>query len=245
MGYHIVIPARLASSRLPEKPLLDIHGKTMIQRVYEQASKTQALSVTVATDSEQIENTVHAFNGNVFMTRPTHQNGTDRIVEVCELKGWADDTIVVNCQGDEPLIPPENIDQVAQLLMTHQSAMATLHKSISASTAADSNTVKIVCDKLGKALYFSRSLIPYDRDGITPNYFGHIGLYAYQVGFLKKYSLLEKAQIEQSEQLEQLRALYHGYDIYSALAVCEPGPGIDTLDDLKKVRNLIKVKENR
>lgn len=240
LPYHIVIPARLASSRLAEKPLQDIHGKPMIEWVYRQAKKTKAISVTVATDSDLIAQVVQSFNGEVCMTLSSHQNGTDRIVEVCEQKQWADDTVIVNCQGDEPLIPPDNIDQVAQLLMTKQSAMATLHKAISADQAKDPNVVKLVCDHNDKALLFSRSVIPYDRDAETPCYFGHIGLYAYQVGFLKQYSQLAPCQMEQAEKLEQLRALYHGYEIYSQTAIKTPGPGIDTEQDLNKVRDIIK-----
>ena len=237
--FHVVIPARLASSRLSEKPLADIHGKPMIQWVYEQAIKSTAASVTIATDSEKIVHAVEKFGGNACLTRADHSNGTSRIVEVCEQKGWSDDTIIVNCQGDEPLLPHENIDQVAKLIQDKQSPMATLHKPISSSQADDPNTVKLVLDQQGKALYFSRSKIPYDRDGLQPSYLGHIGLYAYTVGFLRTYHRLMACELEQSEQLEQLRALYHGYDIYSAIAKITPGPGIDTPQDLNLVREVM------
>ncbi|MBL7002785.1 MAG: 3-deoxy-manno-octulosonate cytidylyltransferase [Gammaproteobacteria bacterium] len=241
MGFHVVIPARLASTRLASKPLLDIHGKPMIQWVYENALKSNAESVIIATDDQSIVEVVNSFNGNVSLTRADHSNGTDRIVEVCEQQQWSDDTVIVNCQGDEPLMPFENLNQVAQLLNKYKAPMSTLHKSISATQAANPNQVKLVCAEDGKALYFSRSIMPFDRDGDQSiDYYGHIGLYAYQVGFLKTYSTLAPCSLETIEKLEQLRALYYGYNIYSQLAVKEPGTGVDTQQDLDEVRKIIQ-----
>lgn len=240
VNFHVVIPARLASSRLPNKPLADINGKPMIQWVYENALKSQAQSVVVATDDEIIIKVVESFGGEACMTRPDHTTGSDRIVEVCEQKQWSDETIIVNCQGDEPLMPQENLKQVADILYQHNAAMSTLHKVINGDSAKDPNQVKLVCDENGKALYFSRSLIPYDRDNLKPDYFGHIGLYAYRVGFLKTYSHLKPCILEQTEKLEQLRALYYGYDIYTQIAHKTPGPGVDTAEDLAKVTEMMK-----
>jgi len=237
--FHVVIPARLASSRLPNKPLADIHGKPMIQWVYENALKSEAQSVTVATDDEQIVNVVSDFGGNVCMTRSDHLTGTDRIVEVCQKKQWTEETIIVNCQGDEPLMPEQNLTQVARIISQKQAPMSTLFKQISKEMAQDPNQVKLVCDQQGKALYFSRSIIPFDRDEREHMYLGHIGLYAYRVGFLKTYSALQPCDLEQAEKLEQLRALYYGYDIYAELAHKIPGPGVDTEDDLAKVKHLM------
>ena len=237
--FHVVIPARLASSRLPNKPLALIHGKPMIQWVYENALKSAAQSVVVATDDEKIVDVVTKFGGEVCMTRADHQTGTDRIVEVCEQKQWGDETIIVNCQGDEPLMPEQNLTQVARIVSQQNTPMSTLFKLISKDQAQDQNQVKLVCDQQGKALYFSRSLIPFDRDGHSPMYCGHIGLYAYRVGFLKTYSALKACMLEQSEKLEQLRALFYGYDIYAELAHETPGPGVDTADDLAEVTRLM------
>ncbi len=237
--FHVVIPARLASSRLPNKPLVDIHGKPMIQWVYENALKSDAKSVIVATDSEQIVSVVKAFGGEVCLTRSNHLTGTDRIVEVCEQQQWDEDTIIVNCQGDEPLMPEQNLTQVAQIISQKNAPMSTLYKQITKEQAGNPNQVKMVCDQYGKALYFSRSIMPFDRDGFDPSFSGHIGLYAYRVGFLKTFSHLEACPLEQSEQLEQLRALYYGYDIYAELAIKAPGPGVDTAEDLADVKALM------
>lgn len=238
-SFHVVIPARLASSRLPNKPLAQIHGKPMIQWVYENALKSEAQSVIVATDDERIVAAVSAFGGEACMTRSEHTTGTDRIVEVCEKKQWDDDTIIVNCQGDEPLMPEQNLTQVARIIGQHKASMSTLFKPISKDQAQDPNQVKLVCDQKGKALYFSRSHIPFDRDGQCPSYYGHIGLYAYRVGFLKTYSTLQPCVLEQAEKLEQLRVLYYGYDIYAELAHKTPGPGVDTAEDLAEVKRLM------
>ena len=188
----VVIPARYASSRLPGKPLVDLLGKPMIQRVYEQASLSQASKVVVATDDERIERVVRDFGGEVCMTRADHLSGTDRVFEVADQLKLEDDACVVNVQGDEPLIPPSVIDQVAALLESSDASMATLCESIPTLTELlDPNIVKVVKSSLNQALYFSRAPIPFDRDNLPDEYVGggfrHIGIYAYQVSLLKKF----------------------------------------------------------
>jgi 3-deoxy-manno-octulosonate cytidylyltransferase (CMP-KDO synthetase) len=238
--FNVVIPARYASTRLPAKPLSDIHGRPMIEWVYRAAVDSDARQVIVATDDKRIEQAVREFGGECVMTRADHQTGSDRIVEACELMGWNDDMIIVNLQGDEPLMPAANLSQVARNLAQSGCEMATLHKTISATQAEDPNLVKLVADQAGRALYFSRAPIPYDRDNAEIEYCGHIGLYAYRVGFLNIYAALAPCQIEQSEKLEQLRALYYGYQIHTEVACTDPGPGVDTEDDLKYARKLLE-----
>jgi len=230
--FRVVIPARFASTRLPGKPLIQILQKPMIEWVYRAAEASQAEQVIVATDDERIMDAVEGFGGNCCKTRADHETGTDRIVEVTEKMGWAEDTIIVNLQGDEPLMPAQNLTQVALNLHHSGFEMATLHKKIDAQSALDPNLVKLVADQHGRALYFSRSTIPFDRDQIHPDYFGHIGLYAYRVGFLKKYARLQPCMLEQSEKLEQLRALYYGFNIHTEIAHKTPGIGVDTPADL-------------
>ena len=237
--FKIVIPARYASTRLPGKPLLPIQGRPMIEWVYRSAAQSEADEIIVATDDERIAQAVKGFGGDCVMTRADHANGTDRIVEVCALKAWPDETIVVNLQGDEPLMPSVNLTQVAHNLAVSDCSMATLHKAISGETAQDPNVVKLVLDHQGRALYFSRAPIPYPRDDDIVDYFGHIGLYAYRVGFLKAYASMDACALEQAEKLEQLRALYHGFSIHSAVAAKTPGPGVDTESDLAEVADLI------
>lgn len=239
-GFKIVVPARFASTRLPGKPLIDIHGKPMIEWVYQAALQSQAEQVVVATDDERIAEVVKKFGGDCCMTREDHATGSDRIVEVCEKLGWADDTVIVNLQGDEPLMPAQNLSQVAFNLQTSGCDMATLHKSIDVQTAQNPNQVKLVHDQQGRALYFSRSCIPYQRDESVAEYYGHIGLYAYRVGFLKVYATLAPCMLEQSEKLEQLRALYYGYSIHTELAQQLPGIGVDTKEDLLQVTQLLQ-----
>ena len=238
--FKVVIPARYASTRLEGKPLVDILGKPMIQWVYQAAIASDADQVIIATDDARIEQAVKSFGGECCMTRDDHDNGTDRIVEVTQIMDWSDDTIIVNLQGDEPLMPAQNLTQVANNLHLSGYEMATLHKSIDPAAADDPNLVKLVCDKNGRALYFSRSKIPFDRDQSGATYFGHIGLYAYRVGFLNTYSKLQPCMLEQSEKLEQLRALYHGFNIHTALACKTPGSGVDTAQDLQKVTQQLK-----
>ena len=237
--FRIVIPARYASVRLPGKPLREIHGRPMIEWVYRAARSAGADEIVVATDDARIVAAVEAFGGSACMTSTEHRSGTDRILEVARARQWAGDEIVVNLQGDEPLMPAANLTQVAGNLSRHDCAMATLHKSIDAGAAADPNLVKLVHDRDGYALYFSRSPIPYDRNGTGTAYRGHIGIYAYRVGFLEIFSALEPCELEIAESLEQLRALCNGYRIHSETACESPGPGVDTEADLERVAALM------
>jgi 3-deoxy-manno-octulosonate cytidylyltransferase (CMP-KDO synthetase) len=239
VDFHIVIPARYASARLPGKPLRLIHHKPMIQWVYEAAAGSDAKQVIVATDDERISSCVRGFGGKVCMTSDRHQTGSDRLVEVAQKFSWGDDTIVVNLQGDEPLMPASNMTQVAQNLQSSDCDMATLHKIINTERAQNANQVKLVHDYQGRVLYFSRSPIPFDREQKHIDYCGHIGIYAYRVGFLNTFTRLEVCEIEADEKLEQLRALWHGYSIHTELAAELPGPGVDTEHELLQVIRLI------
>ena len=213
MGFKVVIPARYASSRLPGKPLKDIGGKPMIQRVYEQAEMSKASEVIVATDDERIQHVVEQFGGTVVMTSSNHDSGTDRLQEVAKQFAWGDEQLVVGVQGDEPMIPPVVIDQVAENLARYPNvAMATLQDKIENMTELmDPNVVKTVCDHEGMALYFSRSAIPFGRDCFPESlpegvdYFRHIGIYGYRVSFLHQFSEWEMSPLERAEKLEQLR----------------------------------------
>jgi 3-deoxy-manno-octulosonate cytidylyltransferase (CMP-KDO synthetase) len=202
-------------------------------------SRANAAETVVATDDQRIFDLVEGFGGNACMTANSHRSGTDRILEVAKLRQWGQDSIVVNLQGDEPLMPTANINQVAEVLATADCSMATLHKAIDPGKAQDPNLVKLVHDQLGRALYFSRALIPYDRNGEVTQYFGHIGIYAYRVGFLHSFSQLPPCELEVAESLEQLRALYNGYSIHTQIARAEPGPGVDTEEDLALVETLM------
>ena len=239
VDFRIVIPARYGSLRLPGKPLRDIHGKSMIEWVYRAAQQANASEVVVATDDQRIFDQVESFGGAACMTALSHRSGTDRILEVAKIRQWSSDSVVVNLQGDEPLMPAVNISQVAEILVANDCAMATLHKIIDPGQAQDPNLVKLVHDQSGRALYFSRSLIPYDRSGEAAQYCGHIGIYAYRVGFLETFSQLAPCELEMAESLEQLRALYNGYFIHSEIARAAPGPGIDTEQDLELVEKLM------
>ncbi len=251
MQFKVVIPARFASTRLPGKPLADIHGKPMVVRVLELALQSGAEEVWVATDHAQVAEAVTAAGYNVLMTAPEHASGTDRLAEVVNQLGWADDTIVVNVQGDEPLLDPRLIVDVATSLAKHDSAdIATAcHAIHDMASMFSQNTVKVVFDRMGYALYFSRSPIPYARDAFrdAPNrlppdlqVYRHIGIYAYRAAFLKIYQQLTPAAIEQYEALEQLRALWHGHKIAVAITELAPPVGVDTPEDLQKVRALFK-----
>lgn len=241
MSFVVVIPARYASTRLPGKPLLDIAGKPMIQHVWERAQQSDTQHVLIATDHDEIADVARSFGADVAMTRADHPSGTDRLQEVVAQQGLPDGRIVVNVQGDEPLIPPAVINQVAQLLNAHpQADMATLCEAIhSQAQFEDPNCVKVVCDESGRALYFSRGQIAYPRDGLLENQpwgYRHIGIYAYRSGFLHRYVSWPPCVLEQTEKLEQLRALYKGSAIYVAEA-CEQIPaGVDTQHDLDQVR---------
>lgn len=247
MSFRVVIPARYASTRLPGKPLADIAGKPMVVRVAEAAAKSGADGVWVATDDERIYQAVAACGIDVVMTSAKHASGTDRIAEVAVQLHWKDDDIVVNLQGDEPLVDPALIGQVATALAQDAgAAIATAaHPLTDAAEFLNPNVVKVVTDIHGRALYFSRASIPCHRDdytvvkGVLPENFGaqrHIGLYAYRVSFLKRFGKLAPSPLEQSESLEQLRALWHGYSIRVVACKHAPAPGVDTAEDLARVR---------
>lgn len=240
--YVVVIPARMASERLPGKPLRAIGDKPMIAWVHAQARKSHAGEVIVATDSPEIEQACQRLGAEVEMTAPTHASGTDRIAEVAARRGWPDDKIVINVQGDEPLIPPSLIDQVAGLLERDPAAgMATLMTPVAdLAEFRDPNSAKVVTDAAGAALYFSRAPIPASRDGSLPAAARrHIGLYGYRVGCLKRLAAAPVSPLEQVERLEQLRALWLGQRIAIADAVETPPRGVDTEADLEIVRNLV------
>jgi len=249
MKFNVVIPARYASSRLPAKPLLDIAGKPMVIWVVERALQSGAEQVIVATDHADILQAVQSYGYQAIMTREDHPSGTDRIAEVAAHFGWSDDTIVVNVQGDEPLIDPLLIKEVAINLRDHpEAAMATAcHAIHDREQIFNPNVVKVVTDKDGHALYFSRAPIPYARDAFqsesSPDEvvaYRHIGIYAYKVSFLNAYSLLEACSLEKTEMLEQLRALWHGYKISVAETAHAPAAGVDTPADLVRVRMMLK-----
>lgn len=243
-GFRVVIPARYASSRLPGKPLLPIAGRPMLQHVYERALQCGALEVVIATDDERIAQAAAGFGASVCMTDAGHESGTERLAEVVETRGWPAPSIVVNVQGDEPLIEPVLIRQVAEDLATcPDAAVATLACPYPADPEHnDPNVVKVVLDRDGYALYFSRAPVPYVRDRNLATATGilrHIGLYAYRAGFLGQYRCLEAAPCEHLEKLEQLRVLWHGMKIHVSIASRMPGPGVDTHDDLRRVEGLI------
>jgi len=249
LSFKVYIPARYASTRLPGKPLLDIAGRPLIQHVYEHAVESGAAAVVIATDDERIRDCAVGFGATVCMTSPSQSSGTDRIAEAVSTQKESDDTIVVNLQGDEPGIPPPLIRQVAWLLEAHPDGeIATLCAPIMEPVPLfDPNVVKVVFDRHHHALYFSRAPIPWDRDrfkgaclpervSAVSGYYRHIGLYAYRVGFLKRFSSLPSCPMEQIECLEQLRALYHGHRIKVAVANTSPDVGVDTPADLERVR---------
>lgn len=249
MGFIVVIPARYASSRLPGKPLADIAGASMIERVYRQAKRSAARDVVVATDDERVADCVRSFGGKVCMTAVAHPSGTDRIEEVARQLGLADDDIVVNVQGDEPLIPPDNIDQVAGNLARNPScSAATLCEEItSPADVFNPNIVKVVAASNGEALYFSRAVIPWDRDAfaklpagelpaVVGMYRRHIGIYAYRVSLLRAFVGWGACALENTEALEQLRILYRGHRMHVAEAQCTAPGGVDTPEDLERVR---------
>ena len=245
VDFKIVIPARYASARLPGKPLLDIAGKPMVVRVAEQAAKSGAREIVIATDFEKILQVAAAHHIKAVMTRLDHASGTDRIAEVAQILGWMDDEIVVNVQGDEPLIDPELIKEVAQHLANSQDAvMATAcHAIHDEASMINPNIVKVVMDANGSALYFSRAPIPYPRDDVYKQNIQahrHIGIYAYRVGFLKKYAQLRVTELEKIESLEQLRVLHHGYKIGVTVTQNAPASGVDTQADLDYVRSVFK-----
>ncbi|WPC03644.1 3-deoxy-manno-octulosonate cytidylyltransferase [Pseudomonas benzenivorans] len=250
-AFTVVIPARYASSRLPGKPLQQIAGKPMIQHVWEQACKSGAQQVVVATDDARIVEACRGFGAAVQLTRPEHNSGTDRLAEVASALGLAADAIVVNVQGDEPLIPPAIIDQVAANLAANpQAAIATLAEPIDEVSALfNPNVVKVASDASGLALTFSRAPLPWARDAFAVDrqqlpagvpYRRHIGIYAYRAQFLRDFVAWGPCWLENTECLEQLRALWHGVRIHVADALQAPPAGVDTADDLERVRRLLE-----
>jgi 3-deoxy-manno-octulosonate cytidylyltransferase (CMP-KDO synthetase) len=285
MQFRVVIPARYASSRLPGKPLADIGGKPMVLHVLARALDAGAQSVVVATDDARVQQVVEAAGQQAIMTSSEHTSGTERLVEVVEALGWNDDTVVVNVQGDEPLIQPGLIREAALQLAMHENAdMATLaHPIHDLADFTSPNVVKVVADESGYALYFSRAPIPWPRDAFaqhavtphegTPTFYGlervkdrmsheeipacdglvfmkyrlphgfqplrHIGLYAYRAAFLRTYASLTPSPLERFEMLEQLRVLWHGYRISLGVTPITPAPGVDTPEDLERVRAIL------
>jgi 3-deoxy-manno-octulosonate cytidylyltransferase (CMP-KDO synthetase) len=248
-AFRAVGPARYASTRLPGKPLADIGGKPMVVRVVEAALKSGAFEVWVATDDARVSGAVLAHGHRVAMTRVDHASGTDRIAEVAEQFGWLDDDIVVNVQGDEPLLDPALVAEVAQALVADpDAAIATAAHAIGdVAEFMNPNVVKVVTDAAGRALYFSRAPVPWPRDGFADNRAAlppgltarrHVGLYAYRVSFLRCYGQLAPAPLEQWESLEQLRALWHGFHIRVIDCAHAPAAGVDTPEDLERVREV-------
>ena len=249
MSFTVIIPARYASSRLPRKPLADIVGKPMIQHVWKKAQQASANRVIIATDHEEIEKVAKAFGAEVCMTSTEHNSGTERLSEVIEKMAIADDEIIVNVQGDEPLIPPAIIQQVAQNLAENQVNMATLAVKLETKEELfNPNCVKVVTDQKGMALYFSRAAIPFARDHFadcddafvaSQPYLRHIGIYAYRAKFVNQYIRWQPTVLEKLESLEQLRALWYGEKIHVELAKEAPQVGVDTLEDLERVRAIL------
>ncbi|MFI4895820.1 MAG: 3-deoxy-manno-octulosonate cytidylyltransferase [Steroidobacterales bacterium] len=249
--FRVVIPARFGSTRLPGKPLLPLAGKPMIQWVYERARRSGAEQVIVATDDERIAQRVRELGGEAVLTSATHASGSDRIAEIVLREGWRDSDIVVNLQGDEPLMPEALIDQVAALLAGHASAeLTTLSVPLdSVASLLDPNVVKVVTDAQQRALYFSRAPIPWSREGAAHGLSSqrscalarrHLGLYAYRVAALLRLAALPPSPLEQLEKLEQLRALEHGMDMRVAHAAVAPGPDVNTAEDLSAVAALLQ-----
>ncbi|MCX7092334.1 MAG: 3-deoxy-manno-octulosonate cytidylyltransferase [Methylobacter sp.] len=250
--FKVVIPARYGSTRLPGKPLLNIAGKPMIAHVCERAQEADADQIVVATDDERIFQAVSDLGITAVMTRADHQSGTERIAEVARLCGWAADDIIVNLQGDEPLIPPAYIRETAIALAGQQQAgIATLAARITdPEEIFNPNAVKVVLNRAGYALYFSRAPIPWDRDGFTRSggtpsgkqpYLRHIGMYAYTVGFLNRYCLWDASRLESVESLEQLRILWYGEAIRVHIVDKTPAAGVDTQEDLLRVEQVLRL----
>ncbi|MBT9504761.1 MAG: 3-deoxy-manno-octulosonate cytidylyltransferase [Burkholderiaceae bacterium] len=250
MSFTVIIPARLASTRLPGKPLADIHGLPMIVHVARRAALSRAGLVVVATDAEEVRAACSQHGVRAVMTRADHASGSDRLAEACVQLGLDGQDLVVNVQGDEPLIAPELINACAEMLLARPDCvMSTVaHALERAADFANPNVVKVVLDAAGRALYFSRAPIPWWRDGsvdgkatphaITP--LRHVGLYAYHAGFLRRFPALEASPLEQIEALEQLRVLWHGERIAVHVSQALPGPGVDTPQDLDRVRDLLR-----
>ncbi len=251
----VIIPARMDSTRLPHKMLLEIDHMPLIIHTANQAIKSKAYRVIVATDHKDILNACKAHNIDAIMTKETHNSGTDRLAEVSALLGLASDEIVINVQGDEPLINPLLIDALAEFIIGKNSMLATIaHPIIDEDEIFNPNVVKVVLDRIDNALYFSRAPIPYYRDGFISrnefklpqniNILRHIGIYAYSVKFLQEYSKIQPCPLEQVESLEQLRALYNGYSISVLTTTIIPEVGVDTIEDLQRVRQIITNKKS-
>ncbi len=241
--FFVVIPARFASARLPGKPLLEINGKPMLQHVFEKAQASSATQVIIATDDARIEKAAQVFGADVCLTAAEHKSGTDRLAEVCVLREWPDNAIVVNLQGDEPSMPSSLIDQCAGLLADDNADLATLASALAnRDDFRNPNVVKVVTDEKGYALLFSRAMIPYSRSEEMQNTAlqaarHHHGIYAYRVATLKRLVAAEQSDIERCEQLEQLRAMSLGMRIKVGLPNERPGPGIDTEKDLRDAQS--------
>jgi 3-deoxy-manno-octulosonate cytidylyltransferase (CMP-KDO synthetase) len=252
LSFTVLIPARYASSRLPGKALADLGGKPMVVRVVERARAGGAGAVWIATDDERIRAAAAAHGCDAIMTRADHASGTDRLAEAAARLGLDDDEIVVNVQGDEPLMPPELIGRLAHALAQRTAAIATAAVAIADTEELfNPNAVKVVCDHAGHALYFSRAPIPFARDAFAGGRPGgpvpeglpayrHLGIYAYRAGFLRAYARQSPAAIERFEALEQLRALWHGHRIAVVIADAAPPPGVDTPADLENARRLFR-----
>jgi 3-deoxy-manno-octulosonate cytidylyltransferase (CMP-KDO synthetase) len=249
VGFTVLIPARLASTRLPDKPLADIAGLPMVVRVAQRAEQSSAAQVVVAADSARIADACSRHGVRVVLTRADHPSGSDRLAEACELLGLEGDDVVVNVQGDEPLIDPALIDAVADLLEERpQASMSTAaHPIASLADFTNPNVVKVVLQADGLALYFSRAPIPWWRDGFAqgvsalpqPAPLRHVGIYGYRAAFLRAFPRLPQAPVENCEALEQLRALWHGHRIAVHVTHSAPGAGVDTPEDLQRVREIL------
>ena len=249
-GFVVLIPARMSSSRLPRKALADIHGKPMVVRAAEQAAKSRAGRVVVATDHEEIFAACQAHNIEVVMTGEYHESGTTRLAEAAQLLGLSADTVVVNVQGDEPLIDPKLVDQTAAVLVENGAPMATAaHEIHDFDEFMNPNVVKVVLCRQGRALYFSRAPIAYPRDSMRAGErtlpqaaapLRHIGIYAYRAGFLNEYAQMSASPLENIESLEQLRVLWHGHPIAVEIVAQAPAAGVDTQEDLERVRAIFQ-----
>ena len=244
MGFSVIIPARYASSRLPAKMLKEINGKSLIEHTYSNAIKSNASRVIIATDNERIKIVAEGFGAEVCMTNDSHTSGTSRIAEAVSFLNFQNDDVIVNLQGDEPMMSPSAINQVASNLVSSGMSVATLCETIDTEDAYfDENCVKVVYNSRGRAMYFSRSPIPAFRDGQNINLdlcFRHIGLYAYRVNFLKNYSNMPISRLETAEKLEQLTFLMEGFDIHVDVSFASTGYGVDTESDLIKVKKELK-----
>jgi len=244
MGFSVIIPARYASSRLPAKMLKEINGKSLIEHTYSNAIKSNASRVIIATDDERIKTVAEGFGAEVCMTNDSHTSGTSRIAEAVSFLNFQNDDVIVNLQGDEPMMSPSAINQVASNLVSSGMSVATLCETIDTEDAYfDENCVKVVYNSRGRAMYFSRSPVPAFRDGQNISLdlcFRHIGLYAYRVNFLKNYSNMPISKLETAEKLEQLTFLMEGFDIHVDVSFASTGYGVDTESDLIKVKKELK-----